>query len=76
MAEEEQPKPSLLEVFAHKIAVAMNESGGYRVTLPAELELLHKLGEAGVHEFAARHGWGAVWHMDGQPIEFYKVVPK
>ena len=64
----------LLEALAHKIQKAMNESAHYMVTLPAELTALHELGDAGIHEFAQRHGWAAVCHLHGQPIEFFKIV--
>jgi hypothetical protein len=65
----------LLEALARKIQRAVNESGHYMATLPAELAVLHELSEAGIHEFAARHGWTAVYHLHGEPIEFFKIVP-
>jgi hypothetical protein len=65
----------LLEPLARKIQTAINESGHYMVTLPAELAVLHELPDGSLHDFARRHGWTAVCKLHGQPIEFFKVVP-
>jgi hypothetical protein len=66
----------LLAALARKIQTVINESGHYMVTLPAELEVLHKLGEPGIHDFARNHGWTTVCHLDHRPIEFFKIVPR
>lgn len=66
----------LLEALAHKIQNAVNETGHYMVTLPAELAVLHELRETGIHQFALKHGWTAVCHLHGDPIEFFKTVSK
>ncbi|GEM_PF-5308557 len=62
------------DALVHKIAAAVNETGRCNVTLPAELAVLHQLGDAGIHEFAGRHGWTAIIHLGGEPIEFFKTV--
>lgn len=66
----------LLAALAHKIATGINESGKYTVTHPAELEVLHKLNHEQLHAFARQHGWTTVCHLDGQPIDFFKIVPR
>jgi hypothetical protein len=57
--------------LAAKIAAILSDKSEYFVTQPAELRILRGMSEAGVRNFAARHGWGVVRRLGGRQIEFY-----
>jgi hypothetical protein len=62
-----------LHALAHRIKVAVNETGRCLITLPAELSPLKALGLDALREFAAAHGWVAVPRLGWTQIEFFTV---
>ena len=70
--------PALLEALAHKIQIAINESGRCMLTLPAEVAVLNdELGdENALHDWANRHSWTVVRHIGRDMIEFFRISPE
>ena len=64
-----------LEGLTQKIQESVRESGRYMVTHPAEVSVLHQLGEEGVRRYATDHHWAVVPHLAGEQFEFYVSVP-